>query len=276
MTPRTLRQILGIGAALLFAAGCYGGAAHPLLGRGPLPLSATNPFLGANQFIGEQLSRGRSLRELFLHRGGADAIELTSADSFQLIYLRHRQTYFADRIESGSEGGDWVVRGPYTLSRRQFLTVTKLGIYPGASPVFIVNGRLTNFRLPPTPTPSPTPSIRSHTPRRSPARRRHSQRLRKSAVLRPSENRTTGTSAVLGAAGGAVERAVIQGTPTPNSDQRALSATRPTPYPIEMLKDIIQQGFTPIPLETARKPVSPTPEASSKPSKPTATEVPAH
>ena len=247
MTPRIVRHTIGIATLCILVAGCLTGSSNPLVGKGPLPLSATNPFLGGNQFLGEQLSRGRSLRELFLQRGGPDAIELIDGNSFQLIYLRYRQTYFADRVDTGSENTDWMIRGPFTLSRRQFLTVRKLGIFPGAAPIFVVNGRLTNFQLPPQPTPTPTLPSRTHRAKNFHApQKKRTQKLGKREVIRAPKNQPSrSVSPVIGASSGAVGREPVIGTYTPNSDQRALSATRPTPIPIEALQQLIQQGLTP-------------------------------
>jgi len=249
MTPRIVRHAIGIATLCILAAGCLGGSSNPLLGKGPLPLSATNPFLGANQFLGEQLSRGRSLRELFLQRGGPDAIELINSNSFQLIYLRYRQTYFADSIDTGNENNDWMIRGPFTLSRRQFLTVRKLGIFPGSAPIFLVNGRLTNFQHPPQPTPTPTISARPNRAQNvlAPQKKRVSKSSKRVIIKAPRNQPIRSASPIIGSFSGAVGREPVVGTYTPNSDQRALSATRPTPYPIEALQQIIQQGFTPTP-----------------------------
>jgi len=247
MTPRIVRHTIGIATLCILVAGCLTGSSNPLVGKGPLPLSATNPFLGANQFLGEQLSEGRSIRELFVQRGGPDAIELINRNSFQLIYLRYRQTYFADSIDTGTGNNDWMIRGPFTLSRRQFLTVRKLGIFPGAAPVFLVNGRLTNFQLPPQPTPTAT--IPSHTHRKqtfhTPQKKRAPKSSKRVVIRAPRNQPSRPVAPIIGSSSGAVGREPVIGTYTPNSDQRALSATRPTPIPIEALQQLIQQGLTP-------------------------------
>jgi hypothetical protein len=247
MTPRIVRHTIGIATLCILVAGCLTGSSNPLVGKGPLPLSATNPFLGANQFLGEQLSQGRSIRELFVQRGGPDAIELINRNSFQLIYLRYQQTYFADSIDTGAGNNDWMIRGPFTLSRRQFLTVRKLGIFPGAAPIFLVNGRLTNFQLPPQPTPTPTVSSRPNRAQNShkPQKKRAPKSSKRVVIRAPRNQPIRPAVPVIASSSGAVIREPITGTYTPNSDQRALSATRPTPIPIEALQPLVQQGLTP-------------------------------
>jgi hypothetical protein len=66
-------------------------------------------------------------------------------------------------------------------------------------------------------------------------------------IKAPRNQPIRSASPIIGSFSGAVGREPVVGTYTPNSDQRALSATRPTPYPIEALQQIIQQGFTPTP-----------------------------
>lgn len=216
----------------LLLAGCLRSSSTPFIGMGPLPLSATNPFIGANYFLGQQLSQGRFLRELFLLRGGPDAVEVVDSNSLQLFYLRHHQTYLVDQIGRYDESPEWVVRGPFVMSRRQYLTLKKLGIYPGAAPVFVVNGRLTNFRIPPTPTPLPTSTPFTLTKARSVRVRRASSVRPNRPVLNAPGAVTTGSYSKSGA--------TINPNATPNSDQRALSAARPTPLSINLLEQILK------------------------------------
>jgi hypothetical protein len=200
-------------AFIILGAGCLGGRGNPLVGTGPLPLSATNPFLGVNQFLGEQLSQGRNLRDIKLH-----------------------QTYIAHRIMETDGRSEWVVRGPFVMARRQYVNLIKLGIYPGSAPVFLVNGRLTNFRLPPTPTPTSTPHSITARPRSHSGMRR-AQRRR--AV--PTKREGVQTRGIYSKASGAIVT-----SPTPNSDQRALSMSRPTPIPVEVLRRILGASASPI------------------------------
>lgn len=236
----------------LFVVGCLGSSSLPFVGKGPVPLSATNPFIGPNYFLGQQLGQGRFLRELFLLRGGPDAIEVIDTDSLLLYYLGHRQTYYADRIGGAHDSSEWVVRGPFVMSRRQFFTLKKLGIYPGAAPLFVVNGRLTNFRLPPTPTAVPTPVPRLMAPARPVPRRRGRPAQARRAVIRAPGAVSTGSYSKTGTS--------MSPDATPNADQRALSATRATPLSIELLEQILKGGSP----ATSGKPSMPSVTATSE------------
>lgn len=245
-------------AFIILGAGCLGGRGNPLVGTGPLPLSATNPFLGVNQFLGEQLSQGRNLRELFLLRGGPDAAEITHNDSVNLFYIKLHQTYIAHRIMETDGRSEWVVRGPFVMARRQYVNLIKLGIYPGSAPVFLVNGRLTNFRLPPTPTPTSTPLSITARPQSHSGMRR-AQRRR--AV--PTKREGVQTRGIYSKASGAIAT-----SPTPNSDQRALSMSRPTPIPVDVLRRILGASASPIaapPIAAPETVPASTPTAQSSP-----------
>jgi len=91
-----------------------------------MPLSATNPYLGANLFLAEQMERERTLFDFFQARGAPAAIqveELTQkATSVRLFYPEAQEEYRA--VLKGT--ARWVVAGPFPIKRQDYRYVTRV------------------------------------------------------------------------------------------------------------------------------------------------------
>ena len=150
-----------------------------LVNQGILPLSTSNAYLGANLFISEEASRSRQLYNFLAARGGPTAIELTEEGGHPphllMFYPRDKEVFAAELTDLEAQNGlrfrEWVIRGPYSIDRKDYRQLARLeGSFAG-EPVFMISGREHRFRFQPPdadeqiktvlvpvlPTPKPTP-----------------------------------------------------------------------------------------------------------------------
>lgn len=128
-----------------------------LKNRGPVPLSADNPYLASNLLVSQEMAQSDELRGFIEHRGAPEAVEITqgffSDLSMTFYYPKNKEYYFLDDI-----GGTWAIHGPETMSGRQIDRVNKklvVGQDSGTS-------RSTGAALIPVATPSPSVSERNN------------------------------------------------------------------------------------------------------------------
>ncbi len=191
---RMIRQISGnLGALRLqtYAVACaavmwisaFGGCtpvsdSYPtLVNQGMLPLSTTNPYLGANLFLSTELQHSKYLFNFFHHRGAPVAIEIvqtrTSSTRILLYYPQQREVYAADLVQDELKR-EWVVRGPFAIERQDFRNLARMDTSMTGEPVFELYGKPYRFRfqrstepsravtpiipeVAPTPVPAPAP-----------------------------------------------------------------------------------------------------------------------
>lgn len=156
-----------------------------LVNQGLLPLSTSNAYLGSNLFIAEEAQRSQQLFNFLNGRGGPTAIELseTSGRSPHLLmfYPRDKEVFAAELtdLEAGDGKGfrEWVIRGPYTIERKDYKELARLESAFNGEPLFVIDGREHRFRFQPketeaevrtvlvpvlpTPVPTPTPKLKS-------------------------------------------------------------------------------------------------------------------
>lgn len=82
-----------------------------LTNRGPVALSATNPYIGPNLYIAKEMKDSAVFRGFIHYRGTPDAIEVRRGYfkpvRVYLFYLSESEAYLMEE-----RGGDWLVRGP--------------------------------------------------------------------------------------------------------------------------------------------------------------------
>lgn len=165
---------------LFYLAACAPGRVkdYPtLVNQGILPLSTTNPYVGANLFLARELEQSANLYNFFKGRGAPTAIELTqgtvSAPHIIMYYPREREVYAADLLAS-RQRYEWIIRGPYQIERVDFRQLMSIEASMNAEPEFLIYGKPYRFRfhhekkrektfkptLPPTPYPTPKPKPR--------------------------------------------------------------------------------------------------------------------
>ncbi len=147
-----------------------------LANQGQLALSTSNPYLGANLFLSKELEHSGYLYNFFQGRGAPTAIEIEDDSSAPtrviMYYPLTKEVYIADLHIVGEtiESREWVVRGPYAVSRKDYKNLQAMQLAMNGEPVFEIAGKLHRFRFdrqesprevkplpPPMPTPRPTP-----------------------------------------------------------------------------------------------------------------------
>jgi len=149
--------------------------AYPgLAGHGILPLSTTNPYLGANLFLAHEMEQGTYLYNFFQNKGAPIAIEVIREGQNQrllLFYPKDREVYSAHLARRG-EGREWIIQGPYGIERRDYTELARMEMSLIGEPVFMLSGQTQRFNfhhppsekqlvqpvLPKTPAPVATPA----------------------------------------------------------------------------------------------------------------------
>lgn len=175
------KGILWIALLLLCLAACSNqqqvNTFPSLANQGQLALSTTNPYLGANLFLGKELEKSSYLFNFFKGRGAPTAIEILQdgrgPTRVLLYYPGEKETYSADLLTRGDniEYRQWIVRGPYQIERQDYKNLARMQLAMNGVPVFKVRGKTHRFLpdtddferpeiLSPLPPPLPTPKPR--------------------------------------------------------------------------------------------------------------------
>ncbi len=123
-----------------------------LIDQGLLPVSTTNPYLGANLFLAGEAQRSGYLLNFLKGRGGPVAIELENDHigntGLIMYYPKDREVYRAELqpIQRGNVVmAEWLVRGPYAIERRDYRELNRLDGSLVGEPVFMIRGQPTKF-----------------------------------------------------------------------------------------------------------------------------------
>ncbi len=164
-----------------------------LANRGILPLSTSDPYLGSNIFIANEMERSPYLHNFLRTKGGPMAIEVTQElgefPHMVMFYPGRREVYAAERLPRKIPGQeklvtDWVIRGPYAIERKDFRELAGMDLAMNGEPLFIFRGKELRFNVdaapskssnnvtaivlpptpPPTPSPKPTPAKKKKAP----------------------------------------------------------------------------------------------------------------
>lgn len=172
----------------LLGSGCSTSTAafYGIANRGITPVSPQNPYMGSNVFLAQEMERSLFLYKFLDSRGSPQAIQLNGSSEMDaelvLFYSDNREYYSAiPHIDRSTKGKEWIIRGPFPLTREHYPLVAHLRADAGG--VFEVFGRQERFGGPasafesrtispafiPTPSPTPTPlrkrsKNRAHTP----------------------------------------------------------------------------------------------------------------
>ena len=181
MKLRTGYLLALLSFAIIFAIGCsrsldqYG----TLADHGPLPLSSSSGFLGANLFLSDEFSKSSNLFNFFKGRGAPNAISIESSNPLRmkLYYPIDKEFYISD-LSNNEHNYQWVTRGPYRIDRHDYRDMISLFSSGVEEPAFQFQGKLFRFkptraeiaemqeaalRAMATPTPLPKPKTKSST-----------------------------------------------------------------------------------------------------------------
>jgi hypothetical protein len=187
--------------------------------QGIVSVSSQSPFMGANVFLGQEMESSSYLYNFMRSRGSPQAIELSGTSEMgaqmNLFYSREREFYTAvPKFDQQTKTKEWIIRGPYPITREQYPYVSKLnedqgGVFEifGRTETFGGTGRTIESRvIAPAfiPTPRPKP-------------------IRKAKPVIKDEKEAQGPKAVTTPAFGPI--IAVQGTPI-NLDQKALMEAR--------------------------------------------------
>jgi hypothetical protein len=231
--------------------------------QGIVTVSPQSSFVGANVFLAQEMEGSSYLYNFMRSRGSPQAIELSGTSEMgaqiNLFYSREREFYTAvPKLHQQTKTKEWIIRGPYPITREQYPYVSKLNADQGG--VFEIFGRTETFGgagktiesrvIAPAfiPTPRPKP-IRQVT--KSKSKKDESEKL---------EAKPTSVPAL-----GPI--IAVQGTPI-NLDQKALMEARSAATPSQAVATAaapeqqipaspqVKPADTP---KVATSPISPTP-----------------
>ncbi|NDC37184.1 MAG: hypothetical protein EBZ48_03930 [Proteobacteria bacterium] len=180
-----MKRRLGILPALLcisLTSGCLnsmspaGGLLSRLDGRGPVALSADNPYLVGNLVLAREVAKSPVLKGFISHRGTPSAVEVKTASfgSYKLLlfYLPEREQFIFEELSS-----KWIVDGPKPIPAEILSLVTTIA-QPGRANAQLLSGRAlsqvlgetipqntTSPESQPKQTPPPAPALPPPTPR---------------------------------------------------------------------------------------------------------------
>jgi hypothetical protein len=139
------KHLCGIITTTLLILGCSPTITTPgVSNEGFIPVASSNAYSGANVFLGKEMAEAPILKNFLVKRGAPTAIKVTdkigAPTELSLFYLPERETFIASRFRSGENTFDWIIRGPYAMSRKEFLALSGL-VNPNAHEAhFIVEG----------------------------------------------------------------------------------------------------------------------------------------
>jgi hypothetical protein len=120
----------------------------PLSNQGILPLSTSNPYMGANMFLASEIEQSAYLLNFLKAKGAPTAIDIFSKNfrhpRMLLFYPRDREVYAADLV-SKAEQREWIIRGPYGIERKDFSALARMENALIGEPVFMLQGREYRF-----------------------------------------------------------------------------------------------------------------------------------
>jgi hypothetical protein len=150
-----------------------------LRNQGLLPISAENPFMGANVLLGKEMEQSMYLYNFVKDRGAPQAIEITGEDSESMqahfFYAPSKEEYIAKpaprRAGSNDNRYEWIIIGPFSVDREHY---RELEQYSNSGGAFEIFGRREFFGNKPVnvrddtmlpvfiPTPKPTKASVPH------------------------------------------------------------------------------------------------------------------
>ncbi len=115
-----------------------------LLNQGIVPVSADNPYLGANLFLGKEMEQSVYLYNFIRDRGSPQAIELTGdeVESAQahFYYASNKEEYIAkpapQKTGSNTTRREWIIIGPFSVDKDQYRQLEDYGSAGGTFEVF--------------------------------------------------------------------------------------------------------------------------------------------
>lgn len=146
-------SLLGLVTAFSVALGGFGvlsgcSTRHPSFSsvaeKGILPVSSTNPFMGANVFLAKEMEESAYLYNFIRREGAPQAIRVLGrslpTSTLELFYVNRLEMYRATSQEDIVLGlREWMVQGPFTIDRPTYQKLQ--GLHQTAGGVFEIFGK---------------------------------------------------------------------------------------------------------------------------------------
>jgi hypothetical protein len=213
-------------ALALFGSACSNNtpAFEGITNRGITPVSPDSPYIGSNVFLAQEMEHSLFLYNFIKSRGAPQAIQLQGnaemTSEMMLFYSGKNEYYSAiPRIDPNTKGREWIIRGPFPITREQYpyvahLTPDKGGVFElfGRQERFGGTGEALEYRVInpafiPTPRPTSAPT---------------KKRAKKKATAQEASGPQIAVPGI------PAPGIAVQGTPV-NLDQEALFEARRTP-----------------------------------------------
>jgi hypothetical protein len=128
-------------------------AFHSIYHQGPLTLSTSNPYLGTNLFLAQEVEKSVFLKNFLSHRGSPSAIEIVRnpwGDTQILLYYPQVQEVYAANLTQREDKIDpfyeWIIQGPLPMRRADYRELRDLHHKERfQEPVLLVDGQQTRF-----------------------------------------------------------------------------------------------------------------------------------
>ena len=163
-----------------------------LSNKGILPLSTVDSHLGSNLFLAKEMEKSSYLFNFLKSRGAPMAIEIVeplfSRPRLLLFYPREKEVYAAD-IQQEERSRQWIVRGPFSIERKDYRELMGLEASFNGVPVFVVWNK--EYRFQQTPTVKVVTALQPVLPTPVPAPRRRVVHKKKAATTTASEPQLT-------------------------------------------------------------------------------------
>ncbi|RMG40374.1 MAG: LysM domain-containing protein [Candidatus Dadabacteria bacterium] len=156
---------------------------HPsLINHGILPLSTNNPYVAANILLAREAEKSTYLFNFLKNRGAPTAIEIIQ-DSFgptrMLFFYPAEKEVYRATLEQSKNFREWLISGPYQISRQDYRTLASYESSLYGEPLFIIWDKPYRFKykskqkfagvlepdIPPPPKPRPkrkTRAVKKH------------------------------------------------------------------------------------------------------------------
>lgn len=117
--------------------------------KGILPLSGDNPYLGTNLFVAQQMEQSGFLFKFIQSKGGPRAIRLDEANwgrPILTLYYPESQESFVAEYGPNENFNEWMIRGPYPLSRFDYRYLRQINPHLNQEPAFVIFGQKWQFK----------------------------------------------------------------------------------------------------------------------------------
>lgn len=121
-----------------------------LANKGILALSGSNPYIGANLFLGKELENSPYLYSFFQSQGAPTAIELVQNafdPAYMLLFYYPRKEVYIAELQKVSGLREWITRGPYAIERDDYRSLGRIQAGIKSEALFVVNGKHVRFRF---------------------------------------------------------------------------------------------------------------------------------